>query len=84
MLRNSDINAIVQNAAMIVGGYAFSKVDDCNIRIVRLEYPNHALVMRPDGEVLETNMDDIELEIVLGYWERNRKYMEEEAYAQVL
>lgn len=81
MIRISDINEIVQSASMVVGGYAFSKMDDRNIRIVGLEYPNHALVIRPDGEILETNMDDIELEIVLGYWVRNQKYMEEEVDA---
>lgn len=39
---------------MIVGGYAFSKMDDRNIRIVGLNSPNHALVICPNGEILET------------------------------
>ena len=37
----------------------------------------HALVMSPEGDVYETTMDDIELSIVLGYWAKNKKYMEE-------
>ena len=34
-------------------------------------------VLNEAGEVLETSMDDIELDIVLEYYQRNRKYMEE-------
>ena len=44
----------------------------------------HALVMSPEGDVYETTMDDIELSIVLGYWAKNKKYMEENDYAEVL
>lgn len=83
-MKISEINRIVEGASMIVGGYAFSKMDDRNIRIVGLNNPNHALVIRPNGEMLETNMDDIELEIVLGYWKRNKKYMEDATYAEIL
>ena len=77
MIRISDINEIVQSASMVVGGYAFSKMDDRNIRIVGLEYPNHALVIRPNGEILETNMDDIENQIVLDYYLNNKQFMED-------
>ncbi len=62
---------------MIVGGYAFSQTEDNFIRIVNLHAPFHALVIAQDGEVLETNMDDIEINIVLKYWNRNKKVMEE-------
>ena len=49
---------------MIVCGYAFSIMDDGNIRIVGLNAPHHASVLRStDGEILETNMDDVELAI---------------------
>ena len=36
------------------------------------------------GDIYETSMDDIEIDIVLGYWKKNKKYMEENAYAEVL
>lgn len=82
MMNSYEINAIVESAAMIVCGYAFSRMNDGNIRIVGLKSPNHATVMRPDGEILETNMDDVEIEIVFGYWERNKKHMKEEEICQ--
>lgn len=37
-----------------------------------------ALVISEDGKVLETTMDDIEIRIVLDYWEDNREFMEGE------
>ena len=36
--------------------------------------------MTSEGEVTETNMDDIEISIVQKYWKRNKKSMEQ-AYA---
>ena len=39
--------------------------------------------MTNDGDVLETNMDDIEISIVRKYWNRNKNIVEK-AYAQVL
>lgn len=79
------INAekIAGNADMIVCGYAYSIMEDGNIRVLKLAAPSHALVMTPEGEALETTMDDVELEIVAGYWKRNKKYVEE-SYAEVL
>lgn len=84
MMSHSERNKIVETATMVVCGYAFIRMEDGNVRIVGLGYPNHALVMRPDGEILETSMDDVEMEIVGEYWERNRKYMEDSVYAEVL
>ena len=62
---------------MIVCGYAFTKTEDSNIRVLDLKTPHHALVLSPQGEVLETTMNDVELSIVEGYWKKNQKYMEE-------
>lgn len=84
MMNDNDIIKIIESAAMIVCGYAFQQMSDGNIRIVGLKYPNHASVIRPNGEILETNMDDVEVDIVLGYWKHNQKYMKEEEYAEVL
>lgn len=33
--------------------------------------------MTSEGEVTETNMDDIEINIVQKYWKRNKKLMEQ-------
>lgn len=79
-MNENERKQIAENASMIVGGYAFSQTAENFIRIVDLHAPFHALVITYDGEVSETNMDDIEINIVLKYWNRNKKVMEE-AYA---
>ena len=58
---------------MIVCGYAFTR-DDANIRVLQLQSPHHALVLSENGEVQETSMDDVELDIVLGYWKKNIRF----------
>ncbi len=79
----NEINAIVEQAKMIVCGYAFSQTDEGFVRVVYLHPPYHALVMTQAGEPLETDMDDIEISIVNRYWHRNKKTLEE-SYAEVL
>ena len=83
-MNEREILKTVENANMIVCGYAFTKTKDGNIRILNIQPPYHALVMSPEGDVYETTMDDIELSIVLGYWAKNKKYMEVNDYAEVL
>lgn len=75
-----EINKVRSEANMIVSGYAFTKMEDSNIRVLQLRAPFHALVMSQDGNILETTMDDVELNIILDCWSKNHKYMEE-AYA---
>ena len=58
-----DIKKIADKADVIVNGYAFTK-DGEVIRVLNLNYINHAAVIR-DGKIVETNMDDIENEIVM-------------------
>lgn len=79
-MKEEEIKIVAENAMMIVCGYAFSKTEEGLIRVVYLHPPYHALVMTSEGEVTETNMDDIEISIVQKYWKRNRKLMEQ-AYA---
>lgn len=76
-MSNDELMRLSSDADMIVCGYAFSKSEDSNIRVLDLRKPHHALLMSPQGEVLETTMDDVELNIVEGYWNKNQKYMEE-------
>mgnify|MGYP000655207623 FL=1 len=71
----SKLQAIADNADVIVNGYAFTKSDD-RIFVLNLNKPDRAAVLRSSGEVLETSMDDIELSIVTEYLQRNLKYME--------
>ncbi len=79
-MSHDEIKAVCENASMIVCGYAFSKKNDSNIEVLQIHSPHHALILSPSGDVLETSMDDVELNIVLEYWQKNHKYMEE-AYA---
>lgn len=71
----SKLQAIADNADVIVNGYAFTKSDD-RIFVLNLNKPDRAAVLRSSGEALETSMDDIELSIVTEYLQRNLKYME--------
>lgn len=66
---------IANAAEVIVNGYAFTK-DNNRVRVLNLNKPERAALINMNGEVLETSMDDIELDIVLEYYCRNSKYME--------
>lgn len=70
------LKEIADRADMIVSGYAFTK-EGTQIRVLNLNNPEKALVMSEDGKVLETTMDDIEIRIVLDYWDNNREFMED-------
>ena len=70
---NKELLNIIENAHMIVCGYAFTKSVDGNIRVLNIRPPHHALVMSKEGFIYETSMDDIEIDIVLGYWTKNKK-----------
>ena len=71
-----DRRKVADEADMIVNGYAFAKCVE-GYRVLNLNRPDKATVFSADGEVLETSMDDIEIQIVKGYFEKNRRFMEE-------
>lgn len=71
------IKEIADKADMIVNGYAFTREND-QIRILNLNNIDKALVISEDGKVLETTMDNIEIRIVLDYWNSDREFMEDE------
>ena len=71
-----DLLQIADTADMIVNGYAFTKANG-QIRVLNLNRPSSACVLSPDGTLLETTMDDIELSIVQDYYTRNRACLEE-------
>ena len=79
-MNTTERDTIAAKADMIVCGYAFLRAEDAFIHVVNLNTPFHALVMTQDGEITETNMDDIEISIVVKLWIRNKKLLEE-AYA---
>ena len=71
-----NILEVADAANVIVNGYAFTKAGE-NVKVLNLNIPEKAAYLNKAGEVLETSMDDIELDIVVDYYQRNRKYMEE-------
>jgi len=71
------IREIADKADMIVNGYAFTRENGL-IRVLNLNNLDKALVLSEDGKVLETTMDDIEIRIVLDYWNSDREFMEDE------
>lgn len=70
-----DIKEIADCADMIINGYAFTKEDN-KIRVLNLNSVNHAAVIYKN-DIVETNMCDVECEIVLDYYKKNKKFMEE-------
>ena len=71
------IKEIADKADMIVNGYAFTRENN-KFRILNLNNLEKALVISEDGKVLETTMDDIEIRIVLDYWNSDCEFMENE------
>ena len=70
-----NIREIADAADVIVNGYAYTKDGDY-IRVLNLNCLNDAAVIYKD-EIVETNMDDIEIQIVLDYYNKNKEFMEE-------
>ena len=65
---------IADLADLIVGGYAMMK-HELGFRIVNLNSGN-ALIVSNDYNVLETSMEDLEVEVAIGYLKTNRSFME--------
>ena len=70
------IHDAAARADLIVNGYAFQKKED-KLFVLNLNNPEKALVLGANDDVLETSMDDIEIQVVMSYLERNRKFMED-------
>ena len=65
---------IADAANLIVGGYAIMK-HELGFRIVNLNSGN-ALIVSNDYNILETSMEDLEIEVAIGYLKTNRSFME--------
>ena len=65
---------IADSADLIVGGYAMMS-HELGFRIVNLNSGN-ALIVSNDYNVLETSMEDLEVEVAIGYLKTNRSFME--------
>lgn len=70
-----NLEAVADDADMIIDGYAFTKTANV-IRILNLNDTDKAAVLSLKGEMIETTMDDIELKLVMMYYNKNKKFME--------
>ncbi len=77
-MREEEISYIADKASIIVCGYAFTKRNDGFISILNLRQPDSAMVVSQSGEIIETNMDQIEQKIVMDLCKRNLQFMEAE------
>ena len=71
----NDVFTIADEAEMIVNGYAFTRCPQ-GVRVLNLNNPRKAAVLSMDADILETSMDDIELQIVRDYFVSNRRFLE--------
>lgn len=71
-----DIKQVADNADVIVNGYAFTAEGEI-VRVLNLNNTDSAVVINAKGEVVETTMNDVELDIVLGIYAKNHGYMED-------
>ncbi len=75
-MSEKEISEIAEKANFIVSGYAFTEREDGFISILNLEHPDCAMVVDRNAEIVETNMDQIEQQIVLDLCERNLQFLE--------
>ena len=77
-MSEKELRDIAEKAKFIVKGYSFSKREDDFISILNLEHPDCAMVINDRCEIIETNMDEIEQNIVLELARKNIQFMEED------
>lgn len=70
-----DVKEIADKADMIINGYAYTKEGEY-VRVLNLNCINHAAAIY-GGKIVDTNMDDIENQIVMDYYEQNKQFMED-------
>lgn len=73
---DKEVKKILDDAIIVVNGYAFSKCE-IGYRIFS-SFTKHAVVLSKDGVVLESSMDGIEEGIAKDYFERDKKFLEDE------
>lgn len=68
------IKEIADKADLIVNGYAYARDKDY-IRIINLNSLSHTAVIYND-KIVETNMDEIETQIVLDYYIQDKEFLD--------
>ena len=74
-MSEKELKQIADDAAMIVKGYAFSYKDNF-ISILNLNNPSRAMLISKDGEIIESNTDEIEEALILKIWNEDKEFME--------
>ena len=77
-MSEKEVQQIAENARFVVCGYAFTRREDNFISILNLNHPDCAMVVNDKSEIIETNMDPIEQQIVLALCRKNLQFMEDE------
>lgn len=72
-----DIYKAADDADMIVDGYAFKKTEGDFVRVLNLNNAVSSVVIDKRGEVVATNMRDIELAIVMDIYEKDKDFLED-------
>ncbi len=75
-MSNEKIQEIIKNAVLIVKGYAFFKREDGFIRILSLWDEQSSMVVDSEGQLIETNMDDIQQTVVKDLCRKNLQFMD--------
>ncbi len=70
-----DVKKIADKADVIINGYAFTKNTDF-VKVLNLNEPDKAAVIDKNSEVIETSMSDIEIDIVMDYFRKNKRFLE--------
>ena len=71
-----DLYKIAHEADVIDNGFAFKKIPE-GISVFNLNNGYGAAVFKPDGTLIETNMDDIEIAASKKHLQSCLKYMED-------
>ena len=77
-MSDSELKKIAENAKAIINGYSFTIREDGFISILNLQHPECAIVFSKDFEIIKTNMDEIEQNIVKELAKKNIEFLEEE------
>lgn len=75
-MTENEVKEIADNANFVVSGYAFTKRDDGFISILNLNHPDCAMVVNGKNEIIDTNMDPIEQEIVTKLSAKNLQFID--------
>ncbi len=78
----ADIERIADEAEVIICGFALSRCEE-GVRVFNLNNGHGAAVLKEDGTLIETNMDEIQLALAVKYMKQGLRYMGAE-HAEVL